>query len=44
MLVDPWGELMGVLPEGEGVVSGVVDPARLAEVRQNLPALRHRVL
>lgn len=44
MLVDPWGELMAVLPEGEGVVSGVVDPARLAEVRQNLPALRHRVL
>ena len=44
MLVDPWGELMGVLPEGEGVVSGLVDPARLAEVRQNLPALRHRVL
>jgi len=44
MLVDPWGELMGVLPEGEGVVSGVVDPGRLAEVRQNLPALRHRVL
>lgn len=44
MLVDPWGELMGILPEGEGVVSGVIDPARLAEVRQNLPALRHRVL
>ncbi|GJG93207.1 carbon-nitrogen hydrolase family protein [Cupriavidus pauculus] len=44
MLVDPWGELLGVLPEGEGVVSGMVDPARLAEVRQNLPALRHRVL
>ncbi|WP_137928026.1 carbon-nitrogen hydrolase family protein [Cupriavidus sp. 2SB] len=44
MLVDPWGELMGVLPEGEGVVSGVIDPSRLAEVRQNLPALRHRVL
>lgn len=44
MLVDPWGEVMAVLPEGEGVVSGVIDPARLDEVRQNLPALRHRVL
>ena len=44
MLVDPWGEVLGVLPEGEGVVAGVIDPARLAEVRQNLPALRHRVL
>ncbi|CAG9174506.1 carbon-nitrogen hydrolase family protein [Cupriavidus pinatubonensis] len=44
MLVDPWGEVLAMLPEGEGVVSGVIDPARLAEVRQNLPALRHRVL
>jgi nitrilase len=44
MLVDPWGEVVAVLPEGEGVVAGVVDPARLADVRQNLPALRHRVL
>lgn len=44
MLVDPWGEVLAVLPEGEGVVSGTIDPARLAEVRQNLPALRHRVL
>jgi nitrilase len=44
MLVDPWGEVLAVLPEGEGVVSGTIDPDRLAEVRQNLPALRHRVL
>lgn len=44
MLVDPWGEVLAVLPEGEGVVAGTIDPERLAEVRQNLPALRHRVL
>jgi nitrilase len=44
MLVDPWGEVMSVLPEGEGVVSGELDPAKLAAVRDNLPALRHRVL
>ncbi|WP_423196576.1 MULTISPECIES: carbon-nitrogen hydrolase family protein [unclassified Cupriavidus] len=44
MLVDPWGDMLAVLPEGEGVVRGTIDPARLAEVRQNLPALRHRVL
>jgi nitrilase len=43
MLVDPWGEVMAVLPEGEGVVSGR-RPGPSAEVRQNLPALRHRVL
>ena len=44
MLVDPWGDIVAVLPEGEGVVVGDIDAARLAEVRQNLPALRHRVL
>lgn len=44
MLIDPWGEVMAVLPEGEGVVGGELDPARLETVRANLPALRHRVL
>ena len=44
MIIDPWGEVLACLPEGEGVVSAVIDPARLAQVRQQLPALRHRVL
>ena len=44
MIVDPWGEVLAQLPEGEGVVSAVIDPARLSQVRQQLPALRHRVL
>jgi predicted amidohydrolase len=44
MLVDPWGVVLDVLPEGPGVVSGIVDPARLDEVRSALPALRHRVM
>jgi nitrilase len=44
MLVDPWGEIQAVLPEGEGVVCGLVDAARIAEVRTSLPALSHRVL
>jgi predicted amidohydrolase len=42
MLVDPWGEVKAVLPEGEGVVTGELDPAFLAGVRESLPALRHR--
>ncbi|MDH2237068.1 carbon-nitrogen hydrolase family protein [Pigmentiphaga sp. GD03639] len=44
MLVDPWGTVQSVLPEGPGVVDGLLDPARIAEVRAALPALRHRVL
>ena len=44
MLVDPWGEIVAEHDEGEAVVIGAIDPMRLAEVRQNLPALEHRVL
>ncbi len=44
MLVDPWGTVLDVLPEGEGLVVGDCDPTTLLRVRQQLPALRHRVL
>ncbi len=44
MIVDPWGEVLGVLPEGEGVVAAEVDAARLGSVRRQLPALAHRRL
>ena len=44
MVVDPWGEVLAVQPEGEGVVLAEIDPARLASVRQQLPALAHRRL
>ena len=43
MLIDPWGEIVSVRDEGAGIVSGMIDPARIAEVRQSLPAWRHRV-
>jgi nitrilase len=42
MIVDPWGEVLGVRPEGESVVTAELDPARLAEVRKSLPALDNR--
>lgn len=44
MLIDPWGEILSALPEHAGVVTGTIDPVRLQEVRQALPALRHRTL
>jgi nitrilase len=44
MIVDPWGEVLGVLPEGEGLVVAEVDSQRIAAVRRQLPALEHRRL
>ncbi len=44
MLIDPWGDIVALHAEGPGVITGVVDPDRLHEVRLALPALRHRVL
>ncbi|WP_418318279.1 carbon-nitrogen hydrolase family protein [Piscinibacter sakaiensis] len=41
MIVDPWGEILAVQAEGEGVVSADLDMARLAAVREQLPALSH---
>jgi nitrilase len=43
VLIDPWGEIVSELAEGWGYVVGDIDPARLAEVRSQLPALAHRV-
>ena len=42
MVVDPWGEVLGVQVEGAGVVVAEVDRERIASVRRQLPALEHR--
>jgi predicted amidohydrolase len=44
MLIDPWGVIIARQAKGPGVIIGELDPNRLAEVRANLPALRHRVM
>lgn len=44
MIVDPWGEVLACRDEGPGVVVADLEPARIAAVRESLPALRHRVL
>ena len=44
MLVDPWGDIIASQAEGEGVVVGDIDPARVSDVRARLPALAHRTL
>ena len=44
MIVDPWGEVLACRDEGPGVVLGDIDAARIASVRESLPALQHRCL
>jgi deaminated glutathione amidase len=36
MIVDPWGEILGVREEGEGLVLADIDPARIQDVRRRL--------
>lgn len=43
MIIDPWGDILACLPEGEGVVSAELNPQRLHSVRSKLPALQHRL-
>ena len=42
VIVDPWGEIVAMLPEGEGIVAGELRRERIADVRRQLPALEHR--
>jgi nitrilase len=44
MAVDPWGVVLGQQGTDAGVVVAELDGARLAQVREQLPALEHRVL
>jgi deaminated glutathione amidase len=44
MLIDPWGAIVDVLPEGEGIVIGTIDQAHTDIIRTSLPALKHRRL
>jgi nitrilase len=44
ILIDPWGEVLADLPEGQGFISGVLCKDKLNDVRSKLPALTHRKL
>ncbi len=44
MLIDPWGEVKALLPEGEGIIVGDLDMHHIQRVRESLPALKHRKL
>jgi predicted amidohydrolase len=43
LIVDPWGEVVADGGgAGEAIALGSIDPARIAQVRRDLPALQHR--
>lgn len=44
LIVDPWGEVLARIDKGEGIIVADIDPARIADVRACLPALKHRRL
>ena len=44
MIVDPWGQVLAVRPEGEGVLLAEIDTERVQEVRASLPAIANRRL
>jgi deaminated glutathione amidase len=44
MVVDPWGVVLAQQEQGPGIVAAQVDAARQARLREQLPALEHRVL
>ncbi len=43
LVVDPWGEVVAELEDGDGVLLADIDPDRVASVRRQLPSLSHRV-
>jgi len=44
MIIDPWGEILAELGDGEGVIIADLSTTRLQHVRASLPALQHRRL
>ncbi len=42
MVIDPWGLVLAQAPDGDGLAVADLDFARMDEIRDRLPALRHR--
>ncbi len=43
-IIDPWGQILAELEDGDGIVTADLDRERLTQVRADMPALRHRRL
>jgi deaminated glutathione amidase len=44
MIVDPWGVVLDRLPRGSGIVVAGINSAYQAQLRDSLPALKHRTI
>ena len=44
MFINPWGEIIHQLKDGEGFILGELNRQSIDDVRANLPALNHRTL
>jgi nitrilase len=44
MVIDPWGVVLCTVPDGEGVGLAEIDMGALEQIRERLPALKHRRL
>lgn len=41
-VIDPWGKVLGLLEEGEGVISCKIDLDEVSSIRKSIPCLNHR--
>ncbi len=44
MIVDPWGQVVCRIPEGDGFATARLDPVYLETVRRRIPVAMHKVL
>jgi nitrilase len=42
MVVSPWGEILAMVEQGEGIACADIDPGKLQELRNRFPSLAHR--
>jgi predicted amidohydrolase len=41
-IIDPWGEVVGQLEMGEGVLSATIDLTKLDDIRRSMPVMEHQ--
>ena len=44
MVINPWGDILAVVEQGEGIACADIDLDQLKTLRNNFPALKHRTM